>query len=605
MWPQADIHGLFFAAHSHVEVVLRLLLAWFALRGIGFLFSSRIDLVPSERALLGVGAGLGLWHIGSFLPGRPGLLPTVLWTAAIAGWVWEWSAHGARSVRAVVAATVQDPSFWGSVALLGLAVFAEWPRLFVLDNDLAQHVFFVKETLAQGRVPQDLLPLGPEPFHYPAGTGVVGAVLSVLSLGLKPLEVSQLMPGFCMWLVYRALLEKGGRSAWIHVAFLSALCWGHVMPTRLHASLGRALLFPWVLWMLWNYAARVRSPGSGSALLALLFLSCPLILSLNAAIAPVPVAIGLMALARHWSKDSFIRARVALALGTLSLVAVLAVDPYFRGFLLGNPAHNYLLEGLEAARAEVDVLRGLRRLFTENPRDLLYQGNLSVVLALALTAALTAPRARRRSAWARVGVFALVVAIVGWAVRSVSLSSDVGPLTLIGPYNQLLVAHLGMAFFALELGSNLLAARSPLSRRSFATLAAIFAIAGVFGFVSKALFRREMRMDAGLAAVLRELAARPDSPRFIIENRAGSPSGERWLVARDFLGLAAYLPNTQPGWFYFRGDRAFGYSAYFARVCDRLDVEGLRRQGFEAVLVGPHSPCPALPKSSVSSYWRF
>lgn len=584
------LFDLFFSSYTIVDLVLRLCIALFCFFCIGHLICSKQKNIPSaDRMMLGIGLAFVATYFYSLFAWKLSLPHYALNVFYVFLLIF-----GLQKIRAHNHSLSWEKAYWGLLGILLLGTFAEIPRFTYFSEDLPQYAHFIHVHIQKAMVPQDLLPVGPEALNYPSGIGVMGLLFSKYALGLKSLEIVFLLASIVMSVAYLGIYqhERSKAKALFIILSLSLLCWGHIMPNRLFNGYGRAIVLPMLFYLAWRVFYKNSSRNTDLWLTSLWGI---IILAVNPAIAPVSF---LLILAIFTKADLWKNIRTKKLFFVTSLVGIgllFFVDPYFRNIFSGEgvPAPN-----MKSSGYEISVGNALRSLFVlpftdfwKFWRGLLHLQNTSLIFWLSLAVFLTSKN-KKVGPFFSVGAFILSVYFVG----EVFLIPDSSTLSLLKTYTRLTMAHVLLLYLLAVLGANLyhlLKNKKQLRRLTFT----VFLLVGLFGFTSKAMWRRSSPEKSIEVALSQYAALGEQAPVIALDNRRRTETGENWIIPRKDSWLIGLLDNSKPAFFYWRGRSAdFDWKDFRTRICKQIDYDWLAAREITHIFVAPHSTCKSLPK---------
>lgn len=591
---------LFFSSHTVLDLVLRLCFAICCFFAVGHLiFQKDKTVFSADRVFIGIGLAFSATYGYSLLAWKlsiasPTALSIFFLSLVLAGlWAFYRNQHRA----------LWNPAYLAFALILALGALAEIPRFAYFSEDLPQYAHFIHTHIQKSMIPQNLLPVGPEPLNYPSGVGVFGLLFSKFSFALKPLEFVYLLASTVMALVYLGIYQHTAnkKTALFVIAALSLVCWGHIMPNRMFHGYGRAIVLPVLFYLAWlSTQTKASTP--------LLFWLCSLwgliTFAINPAIAPITLLLILVIFQRENYFHHLAKHKWHLMFSIFSLALVFYVDPYNRQMLFGEgvPSPNMRAEGYEFS-----VPHGLKALFvlpfsnfSHFWQSLLHLENTTVIFILALCVFATSKTKRIRNYFFGSGLVLLL-----YFVSELFIIPNSSALSLIKIYTRLALAHFLLLLLLALLGSNLHSLLKTRPRLHFAVLSLFFSV-GLYGFISKAFWRRS-EPQGNIASALQEYSALgSEAPIIALDNRSKTDIGEDWIIPRKDAWLLGLLENSKPAFYYWRGNaKDFGWPSYKKHICSKIDQKWLAQRGITHIFVAPHATCRALPRSNNYGIYRI
>lgn len=609
--------SLFFAASSTFEVVLRLALAFVALYLAGFVTYPEASWTKFERALNGL--LLATAAIYTISVGRPGpYIGSSCLALLVAAGAFRYSGRALSKDTALLTRHPRNTGLWilGLLTLLWLLVRAEWPRIIPMSTDPQLHAWFLEQTLRSGGIPHNQGLVGPEPLNYPAGLSVLGFVFAKLCGGLRALDVAPLLGVIAVFGVMAHLYEsapsrlKGAARA----LGLFAFAWAVQYPTRDQAGFGRTVLLPFAVYAF--YRARTL-PKDRASYVTLLSLLAILSILINLIVFPffgLPLA---------WLafRQNSLGAKVANGAHALSIAfaagwVALCADPYFEALLHGtlrSPVQEY---GTPAKVWQVSLVGALGELgdALTNPMPYLreffgvglgHRGALAVLVVLLVLSALQASARRRLSSFTRNAAlwlaFGFLISVFALLFRG---ADNVNAGLLIKRYLPIFYCFLFEVVLFVELFGTATApptlsrARRSAVRGVEALLLGFLFFSSLAWTIKKASFMREPlnpSMEVAVRAA-NELWQRNPAAKILVPNEVVDLGFETWLFPVGQSRVVAYLPNSNPAFFFFQGSRDFSIQSYLEHYCRRFDPAWMREHNITHVIRAPgdHVSCTRL-----------
>ncbi|WP_337244469.1 hypothetical protein [Luteimonas sp. gir] len=568
--------------------------------------------------------GLGLLFLYVYLRSLPGALGVpiritgleIMMVAVLCGVFLVRRGAG----QALTSTDVGLVAFQVTVLFLLCVVVAdrELPRLVMLSSDPDSHAFFARQIVHFGGVPRQQGVWGEDSLNYPAGTGVLIALWSWLSM--LDVRDSASVASFIIYSLsalaladatsYRA---SGGVRVAMGLMALLLLFAAYMMP--LHASyvhmegLGRVLAFGFltlvgmiVLAVCRQVLGRVHAVAILAALLFALA-------SLN----PVNVVAGALIVGAgavwtiaggRWHDG------IVLLLSVFG-VALVVVDPYFLGMATGQAsAEKLALEGFGSTSVVEGIRLGLVDLSAHPWSHLaaameVFPGapRLASILLLAGLGVTWACILRRRDLW-RIGLSAFAVLMV--AASALAISQQFGTdkrFFLVAPYlpvalaqvKMLLVMSLSIALVTEIAARRRVAAAAVLAAALVAGSASVIRPNANFFLAPKRSYcggvecpvQDDIEVLGQFRAYLEAEGVDPDASedRLLIANRIVRMGRELWLFPAGGGRLAPHADVGPVAFFYFQGDPDYTTYNYITHICERFDISWLREQKVRYVLL--------------------
>ncbi len=619
MTPVQEVHGLLFSASNLFDLALRLVLAAFLVKQLGYLFVPRLRLLGPERFLIGLLCAFYLFLAGSIVArGEASSLPAWLFALATLAATFRRIVSGRHAKGLALG--------WRGGVFFTIYFFlllrADWPRFVPMSSDSHLYTWISQQIWRFGVVPSAQPPIGPDPFHYPAGLGILSYVLGYFSLGLRPLETLPLLASLSvLWLgLYLWRSSPNRREALLMVLGLVGLAWGILYPHREHATFGRTVALPFLLYA----ALRPFRSQESRAWPWLLAALGPFLLSLNPALAPLILFVLLLSsdhLAVRTSRSvwSILNPVPLLVAGALTLALLVFGDPYFLSFFSGETPRAATMDGGRPLVVRWDLWGGTRSFFASLLQRPLETLNFNLGRGISTFPLLALFLAIPLAIWGLLGTFkrrrwlvariALATTLFVLFLSAFRFEGDIGAFYLVPAYNRAFVAYFLWAL-ALFGGARALesAWTADAERRAGWRGVLIFALAlvwlvgplhGLAGLAARP-YRAFPKLDEATARTLLEVAAiwrRDPAAKILLENYDPAHVGENFLYIAPPIGTAAFLPRANPAFFFFQGHEDFSYRNYRERVCDRLDRTWLEERGIRYLLAAPApSPrCASMP----------